>query len=106
MSLLHHSDWVYVSFYSDPRKHDARVRRVQADVSLGCATRLEKTKAGGKPKFMCTARAPWQNLSTRFADYKEKSDTIFVGEHILFNTHVFFLLFLLLADVLISMWIH
>jgi hypothetical protein len=30
-------------------------------------------------RFLCTARASWQNLSTRFADYKEKSDCIYVG---------------------------
>jgi hypothetical protein len=66
-------DWVYVSFFSDPGLHDARVQRVQAHVKA----RLARPKS--QRKFMCTARAPWQNLSTRFADYKENSDTIFVG---------------------------
>ena len=29
---------------------------------------------------MCTARAPWQNLSTRFSEYKKNSTQVFVGD--------------------------
>ena len=45
-------------------QHEAKVAKVVAAV--------EKRNAlpDGQRKMMCTARAPWQNLSTRFADYK------------------------------------
>jgi hypothetical protein len=45
-------------------EHEKKVAAVVAAV--------EKRNAlpDGQRKMMCTARAPWQNLSTRFADYK------------------------------------
>ena len=55
--------------------HTAKVARVVAAVRA----RLARPAAARRRK-MCTARAPWQNLSTRFADYKADSDCIWVGE--------------------------
>ena len=43
-------------------------RKVAAVVA---AVRKRNALPDGERKMMCTARAPWQNLSTRFADYKE-----------------------------------
>ena len=54
--------------------HEERVNRVQSHVKARLARPAEERR------FMCTARAPWQNLSTRFADYKSNSDCIFVGD--------------------------
>jgi len=58
----------------DPAEHDQRVQRVQAAV----IARLERPES--ERKFMCTARAPWMNLSTRFASYKKNSDCIDVAD--------------------------
>ena len=67
---------VFLRFFVDasPAGHAARVARVVADVTA----RMKRPAA--QRRKMCTARAPWQNLSTRFADYKAKSDCIFVGD--------------------------
>jgi len=67
-------EFVFQTFFADPKAHDDRVSRVVADVTR----RLERPPADRRK--MCTARAPWQNLSTRFADYKSNSDCIFVGD--------------------------
>eukprot|EP00516_Mucochytrium_quahogii_P005123 CAMPEP_0203760398 /NCGR_PEP_ID=MMETSP0098-20131031/13695_1 /ASSEMBLY_ACC=CAM_ASM_000208 /TAXON_ID=96639 /ORGANISM=" , Strain NY0313808BC1" /LENGTH=541 /DNA_ID=CAMNT_0050653933 /DNA_START=421 /DNA_END=2046 /DNA_ORIENTATION=- len=54
--------------------HEEKVRRVVGHVK-------ERLQLPAKDrKFMCTARAPWMNLSTRFADYKKNSSCIFVGD--------------------------
>ena len=37
-------------------------------------------KSDGRTRKLCTARAPWQNLSTRFSDYKKHSNCIWVGD--------------------------
>jgi delta24-sterol reductase len=69
-------EWVFHQFFADSTGsgHEERVARVQSAVKA----RLSKPK--NERKKMCTARAPWQNLSTRFADYKSNSDCIFVGD--------------------------
>ena len=67
---------VYLRFFVDasPAGHAERVARVVADVAARMA------RPASDRRKMCTARAPWQNLSTRFADYKKSSDCIFVGD--------------------------
>merc|ERR1719433_369567 len=57
--------------------HQQRVERVQEAVR-----RHQRVQAdgGGRQRMLCTARAGWQNLSTRFSDYKEHSDRIYVGD--------------------------
>jgi len=67
-------EYIFQTFFADPKAHDERVSRVVGDVTR----RLERPK--DQRRKMCTARAPWQNLSTRFADYKSNSDCIFVGD--------------------------
>jgi len=68
------TEWVFQRFLADAKAHSKRVARVQAAVKQ----RLERPPS--ERRKMCTARAPWQNLSTRFADYKSNSDCIFVGD--------------------------
>ena len=69
-------DWIYESFFVDssPEGHEERVARVVADIKA----RFNRPES--ERKKLCTARAPWQNLSTRFSDYKKHSDCIFVGD--------------------------
>ena len=67
-------EYIFQTFFADPKAHDERVSRVVGDVTR----RLARPK--DQRRKMCTARAPWQNLSTRFADYKSNSDCIFVGD--------------------------
>jgi Delta24-sterol reductase len=69
-------DYVYITFVADAtaKGHDFRVARVVSHVTQ----RLARPKS--ERRNLCTARAPWQNLSTRFADYKKKSDCIYVGD--------------------------
>eukprot|EP00929_Paragymnodinium_shiwhaense_P054783 TRINITY_DN27457_c0_g1_i2.p1 TRINITY_DN27457_c0_g1~~TRINITY_DN27457_c0_g1_i2.p1 ORF type:complete len:562 (-),score=104.65 TRINITY_DN27457_c0_g1_i2:1003-2688(-) len=58
-------------------EHDKKVARVQEAIR-----RHQKVCAedGGRKRMLCTARAGWQNLSTKFSEYKERSDCIFVGD--------------------------
>ena len=65
------SDVLYAAFMSDPGAHDKRVKRIQRDVKARLSRPISKRKK------MCTARAPWQNLSTRFADYKKDDPSTF-----------------------------
>ncbi len=69
-------DYLYEAFFADatPAGHAARVDRVVAAVRARLARPPEARRR------LCTARAPWQNLSTRFADYKQNSDCIYVGD--------------------------
>lgn len=71
-----YSDFVYRSLFTSSKGHDARVARVAKVVSD--RHKLPKGHANRKP--MCTARAPWQNLSTRFSEYKKNSTQVFVGD--------------------------
>eukprot|EP00662_Eupelagonemidae_sp_cell21_P040919 gene40919-23510_t len=57
--------------------HDAKVRRVQAAVKRHQQVQGE---GGGRKRMLCTSRAQWQNLSTKFSEYKERSDCIWVGD--------------------------
>lgn len=71
-------NWFYRTVLSAPQKHDERVRAIQAKVSFNLYTssirRLLRgiqvrewnnlPEAGRKP--MCTARANWLSLSTKF----------------------------------------
>merc|ERR1719326_2449622 len=54
--------------------HRVRAERVAAKVKAWAA-QDPKTR-----KKLCTARAPWQNLSTRFSEYKERSECVYVGD--------------------------
>ena len=64
-------EWVARQFLKKTT-HEERVKRVEAQV---------KARHGRKDKKpMCTARAAWQNLSTRFATYKKNSDCIFIAD--------------------------
>jgi delta24-sterol reductase len=67
-------DIIYAKYFSNPADHGNRVQRVQDAVKARLARPVSERRK------MCTARAPWQNLSTRFADYKSNSDCIFVGD--------------------------
>lgn len=49
---------------SSPEDHDLRVRRIQAQVQRW------GQQPGAERRPMCTDRAPWVNLSTRFVDKK------------------------------------
>merc|ERR1712166_653592 len=71
-------DYMYQHFIADATTagHDKRIQRVISDVKKRVTERID-SKGDRK---LCTARAPWQNLSTRFADYKKNSDCIFVGD--------------------------
>jgi len=70
-------DYLYTTFIADAstKGHQTRVARVVADVKARADDR-----ANAEGRKLCTARAAWQNLSTRFADYKKNSDCIFVGD--------------------------
>lgn len=59
-------DWVVfmLTGKTTPKEHAAKVAKVVA------AVQQRNALPDGQRKMMCTARAPWQNLSTRFADYK------------------------------------
>jgi delta24-sterol reductase len=76
--VLKARDWLGV-LLDAPCTHESRVARVRGEVLARCAR--PASERGG---FLCTARAPWQNLSTRFATYKAKSKTVYVGDF----THV------------------
>merc|ERR1712166_1049519 len=71
-------DYMYQHFIADATTagYDKRIQRVISDVKKRVTERID-SKGDRK---LCTARAPWQNLSTRFADYKKNSDCIFVGD--------------------------
>ena len=71
-----HRDFVYRSLFTSSKGHDARVARVAKVVS----DRHKLPKGDPDRKPMCTARAPWQNLSTRFSEYKKNSTQVFVGD--------------------------
>eukprot|EP00946_MAST-07B_sp_MAST-7B-sp1_P001884 g1884.t1 len=75
-NLMSLRDWVYTAYFVDasPSGHKERVARVVADVKARMA------RPASERRRLCTARAPWQNLSTRFSDYKKNSDCIFVGD--------------------------
>ncbi|KAK3252247.1 delta(24)-sterol reductase [Cymbomonas tetramitiformis] len=66
--------FVYNTFLASPQLHQSRVDRVSACVKR----RFELPPEKQKP--MCTARAAWMNLSTRFATYKESSERIYVAD--------------------------
>ncbi len=55
--------WVQRRF-SSPEEHDERVREIQSQVQRW------GHQAAGERRPMCTDRAPWANLSTRFVDKK------------------------------------
>jgi delta24-sterol reductase len=59
---------------ASPDGHLERVARIVRDV------RARMARPASARRRLCTARAPWQNLSTRFSDYKKHSDCIFVGD--------------------------
>ena len=69
-------DYLYEKFVADSTMegHEKRVQRVVSDVQA----RLKQPES--ERQKLCTARAPWQNLSTRFADYKKNSNCVFVGD--------------------------
>ena len=71
-------DAVYSWVYESRDTHADRVKRISDDVCKSYARR--QTQPESERKYMCTARAPWQNLSTRFASYKANADCIFVGD--------------------------
>ena len=75
-NLMSLRDWAYSKYFVDasPQGHERRVARVVSDVQA----RMDRPAA--ERRRICTARAPWQNLSTRFSDYKKHSDCIFVGD--------------------------
>jgi len=75
-NVMSFRDYLYTTFIADATMegHETRVERVINDLT----TRLQRPAK--ERRFLCTARAPWQNLSTRFADYKKSSDCIFVGD--------------------------
>eukprot|EP00949_MAST-11_sp_MAST-11-sp1_P004950 g4950.t1 len=75
-NLMGLRDWAYSKYFVDasPQGHERRVARVVSDVQA----RMDRPAA--ERRRICTARAPWQNLSTRFSDYKKHSDCIFVGD--------------------------
>jgi len=75
-NVLAWRDWFYTRFFTSPGGHDKRVQRVAAVVSA----RAKLSDGDPKKKPMCTARAPWQNLSTRFSEYKQHSTQVFVGD--------------------------
>eukprot|EP00939_MAST-03C_sp_MAST-3C-sp1_P004531 g4531.t1 len=75
-NVLSWRDWVYTVFFTSASGHADRVKRVSAVVSA--RGKLPEGSPDRKP--MCTARAPWQNLSTRFSEYKSKSLQVFVGD--------------------------
>lgn len=60
--------WYAWSYRSAPELHDQRVRRVQEQVRTWAAS--------GSKKPMCTARKPWQTMSTRVASYKQDCSRI------------------------------
>ena len=66
--------WLFSRLFASSSLHASRVERVQADV------RARNALPEADRRMMCTARAPWQNLSTRFSDYKKTSNCIYMGD--------------------------
>jgi len=75
-NVLAWRDWIYTKLFTSAAGHDARIRRVSEVVSA----RAKLPDGDVEKKPMCTARAPWQNLSTRFSEYKSHSLQVFVGD--------------------------
>ena len=67
-------DFVYQTLLTSPAQHDARVAGVQAAVRRWAA----QPDAARAKRPMCTDRAPWLNVSTRFAP-KERWHKIRLG---------------------------
>jgi len=70
-SLLTFRNWFFWNFFSDPKKHDERVKMVQKQV-------IDWNKSGSA-KPMCTARSERMNMSPRVASFKKDCHRISIN---------------------------